>query len=182
MNINDYKGEFDKVIEFLKHDISGLRTGRASAVLVEDIPVAAYGTKQPMKATATISVADPKTLTIEPWDKSLVGDIEKAIRDSGLGLNPINDGRMIRLCLPELTVDRRQELIKVLHQKQENARISIRREREALKDKIQDAEKNKEINEDEKYSLQDTLDKLVKDYNETIKELGEKKEQEINSI
>lgn len=182
MNINDHKGEFDKIIEFLKHDISGLRTGRASTILVEDIMVSAYGTKQPMKATATISVADPKTLTIEPWDKSLVNDIEKAIRDSGLGLNPINDGRLVRLCLPELTVERRQELIKILGQKQENSRISIRHEREALKDKIQNAEKNKEINEDEKYALQDALDKMVKDYNETIKEIGDKKEQEINSI
>lgn len=182
MNINDYKGEFEKIIEFLKHDISGLRTGRASTVLVEDIAVTAYGTKQPMKATATISVADPKTLTIEPWDKSLVGDIEKAIRDSGLGLNPINDGRMIRLCLPDLTVERRQELIKVLHTKQENARISIRHERENVKDSIQEAEKNKQITEDERYSLQDNLDKMVKDYNELVKDIGEKKEAEINSI
>jgi ribosome recycling factor len=182
MNLSEYQKDFDKAIEFFKTDILGLRTGRATNAIVEDVIVEAYGTKQPIKALATIMVADAKTVNIEPWDKSLVGNIEKAIRDAGLGLNPINDGRLIRLILPELTVERRNELIKVLHQKQENVRISIRKIREDIKDVIVNAEKNNEIAEDEKYRSQEALDELVKKYNETIREIGENKEKEINTI
>ncbi|PIT88209.1 MAG: ribosome recycling factor [Candidatus Magasanikbacteria bacterium CG10_big_fil_rev_8_21_14_0_10_36_32] len=182
MNINDFKVEFNKTIDFLKTEVSGLRTGRASAAIVETVLVEAYGTRQSLKAAASITVADSKTLNIEPWDKSLLGAIEKGIRDSGLGLNPVNDGRMIRLFLPELTVERRQELIKVLHQKLENARISIRKIREEVRDLILAAEESNEISEDERFRLQEELDKVVKDFNEKIKDMGERKEEEINTI
>lgn len=182
MNIKDYQGEFDKTIEFYKSEIAALRTGRATSAIVEDVGVTAYGTKQPLKSVASITVADAKTLNIEPWDKSILQEVEKGIRESGLGLNPINDGRLIRLCLPELTVERRQELIRVARIKQENARIALRRVREEVRDKILAAEKDKQIAEDERYKLQDELDKLVKDFNEKIKELGDKKEAEINAV
>ena len=182
MNINDFKAEFNKTIDFLKTEISGLRTGRASSVIVETVLVEAYGSRQPLKATASITVADAKTINIEPWDKSLLGAIEKGIRDSGLGLNPVNDGRMIRIFLPELTVERRQELIKVLHQKLENARISVRKIREEVRDGILAAEESNEISEDERFRFQEELDKLVKDFNEKIKDMGERKEEEINTV
>lgn len=182
MNINDYKPEFAKAIDFLKQDILGLRTGRASTAMVEEVHVEAYGTRQPLKAVASISVSDPKTLTIEPWDKSLLAAVEKGIRDSGIGINPVNDGRFIRLCLPDLTVERRQELVKVLHQKLENARISVRKIREEARAVIIDAEKDKSIAEDEKYRMQEDLDKMVKEFNEQIKDIGEKKENEINTV
>lgn len=182
MNINDFKSEFGKAIDFLKNDIAGLRTGRASTAMVEDIMVEAYGTRQPLKAVASISVADPKTLNIDPWDKSLMAAVEKGVRDSGLGINPVNDGRLIRLCLPELTVERRAELTKILHQKLENARISVRQIREDVRNLINEGEKEGEVTEDEKYRLQEELDKLVKDYNEQIKQIGEKKESEISGI
>ena len=182
MQVTDFKGDFDKVVEFLKTDISGLRTGRASSAIVEDIMVEAYGTHQAIKAIASITVPDPKTVNIEPWDKSVLGALEKAIRDSSLGLNPVNTGAQIRLFLPELTSERRQELIKVLHQKLENARISVRKVREEVKEVIKMSEDNKEIGEDEKYRLEEELDKLVKEYNDKIKEVGDKKEQEINTI
>lgn len=182
MNLNDFKPEFIKVLDFLKQDISGLRTGRASTAMVEDVQVEAYGSRQPLKAVASISVADPKTLNIDPWDKSLMAAVEKGIRDSGLGINPVNDGRLIRLCLPELTVERRQELAKVLHQKLENARISVRQVREDVRNIIAEEEKTKTISEDEKYRLQEDLDKMVKDYNDQIKDIGEKKEAEINNV
>lgn len=182
MNINDFKSDFVKVIDFLKQDIAGLRTGRASTVMVEDVQVEAYGTRQPLKAVASISIADPKTLNVDPWDKSLMSAVEKGIRDSGLGINPVNDGRLIRLILPELTVERRQELTKVLHQKLENARISTRQVREDIRNMIAEEEKEKTIGEDEKYRLQEEVEKLVKDFNDQIKEVGEKKEVEINSI
>lgn len=182
MNINDFKADFVKAVDFLKNDLTSLRTGRASTAMVESISVEAYGTKQPLKAVGTIMVADPKTLTVEPWDKGLLGAIEKGIRDSSLGINPVNDGRLIRLSLPELTVERRAELVKVLHQKLEAARISVRKVREEVREMVGAEEKDGAISEDEKYRSQEDLEKMVKEFNDKIKELGEKKEAEINTI
>ncbi len=182
MNLNTFKSDFDKVVEFLKTDISGLRTGRANTALVENVMVEAYGAKQQLKAVAAVSIADSKTINIEPWDKSLLAAVEKGIRDSGIGINPVNDGRLIRVCLPELTVERRAELVKVLHQKLENARISVRKVREEIKDSILAEEKNKTISEDERYHLQEQLEEMVKKYNEEIKAVGENKEKEITNV
>jgi ribosome recycling factor len=182
MSIMDFKENFTKVIEFLKQDISGLRTGRASAAMVESVMVEAYGTRQSLKAVSSITISDAKTLVLEPWDKTLMGAVEKGVRDSGLGINPVNDGKVIRLCLPELTSERRAELIKVLHQKLEAARISIRKVREEVKEIIIAEEKDSAMGEDDKFKLLDELDKMVKDFNEKIKEVGEKKEEEINTV
>lgn len=182
MDISHITQELEKSVDFLKNDISSLRTGRATTALVEDLMVEAYGAKQPMKAVGTISVPDPKTVTIEPWDKSVMGDIEKAVRESSLGINPVNSGTQIILAMPELTSERRVELIKVLHQKLENARISIRKIREENRDIIVKAEKDNEINEDEKFKLQENLDKMVREYNEKVKSVGEEKEKEINAV
>lgn len=176
------KGGFDSVIEHLKHEMSNLRTGRATPALVEDIIVEAYGTKQPLKAIASISVADAKTITVSPWDKSVTQAIEVAINNSQIGINPVNDGTLIRLPLPDLTADRRKELVKVLHQKLEQARISIRKVREDIRDQVDEQEKQKELSEDEKYKLQEDLERMVKDYNEKIKQLGDEKEKEILTV
>lgn len=182
MQISDFKGDFEKAVEFLKNDITGLRTGRASSAIVEDIMVEAYGTRQTLKSVASINIPDPKTVNVDPWDKGLLSAVEKAIRDSGMGINPVNTGSQIKLFLPELTTERRQELIKVLHQKLESARISVRKIREDIKEMIKAAEDGGEIGEDEKYRLQEDLDKMAGEYNEKIKETGEKKEEEINAI
>ena len=182
MNIQEKKQDLDKSIEFLKNDISSLRTGRATTAIVEDLTVESYGTRQPLKAVGSIAVPDPKTVTITPWDKSQLQNIEKSIRDSSLGINPVNNGVQIILAMPELTSERRQELIKVLHSKLENARISIRKIREEARDEIEKAEDTKEISEDEKYKLQEDLDKMVKDYNDRVKKVGEDKEKEINIV
>ncbi len=180
--IDQHKENFEKAIFHFKEDITSLRTGRATPALVEDIIVDAYGTKQPMKAVASISVQDAKTIVIEPWDKSLIQAVDKAICNSQLGINPVNDGKLIRLPLPDLTQDRRQELIKVLHQKSEGARVALRKIREDVRDEIDNKFKNKEMSEDEKYKNQEDLDELVKNYNEKIKEIGEEKEKEITTI
>lgn len=182
MNISDFKSDFDGAINFFKEDISGLRTGRASSAIVEDISVEAYGTYQALKSLASISIPDAKTVNIEPWDKSILQAVEKAVRDSGLGLNPVNTGSQVRIFLPELTSERRNELIKVLHQKEEAARIAVRKVREDIKEMIKSAEDSSEITEDDKYSLEADLDKLVKEYNDKIKEITDKKEAEINTI
>ena len=182
MNISDFKSDFNKALDFLHQDVSGLRTGRASSVMVESIIVEAYGSHQPVKAVASIIIQDAKTIVLEPWDKSILANVEKGVRDSGLGFNPVNDGRMIRLNLPELTSERRQELIKVLHQKLESARIAIRKVREDARGLIIVEEESGGMGEDQKFKLLEELDETVKEYNEKIKEMGDKKEEEINAI
>lgn len=182
MNINDFKPEFSKVVDFLKQDIASLRTGRATSAIVDSVQVEAYGTHQPLKAVASITIADAKTITIEPWDKGQLQAIEKGIRDAGLNINPINDGKLIRLILPDLTAERRQELVKVLHQKLEAARISIRKVREEAREMISMEEKEGSMSEDEKFGLQEDLEKLVKTFNDEIVKIGEQKEKEITTI
>ncbi|MBD3311588.1 MAG: ribosome recycling factor [Candidatus Magasanikbacteria bacterium] len=180
--IQKHKEKFEKAIDHLKSEVTGLRTGRATPALVEDITVEAYGTKQPVKALASISVSDAKTLVVDPWDKSVLQQIDSAISNSQLGINPVNDGKLIRLPLPELTQERRQELIKVLSQKLEQARIVVRKIREDIKEEIEENYKNKMIGEDEKFKLLDNLEEEVKEYNEMIKQIGEDKENEINKV
>lgn len=182
MQLTDFKKDFSQALEHLKGEISQLRTGRASTAMVEGIMVEAYGGRQPVKAVGTIMVADSKTLTIEPWDKTLLQAVEKGIRDSGIGINPMNDGKLIRLSLPDLTSERRQELVKVLHQKLEQGRISIRKVREEAREMIAMEEKDKSISEDDKFRLQEELEKMVKGYNEEIEKIGSQKETEITTV
>ncbi len=177
-----YKEQFEDNIAHLKKDISSLRTGRATPALVEDVSIEAYGSYQPVKALASISVQDAKTIVVEPWDKSILQAIEVGIRNSSLGISPVNDGKLIRVSLPELTHDRRQELIKVLAQKLENARIAVRQTREEVKKAIDVGEDDGQITEDEKFAYQEELDRMVKDFNEKIKQIGEDKEKEITTI
>lgn len=181
-NVEQHKERFEKVIDHLHSEISTLRTGRATPALVEDIIVEAYGVKQEMKTLASISVANAKTLTVDPWDKSLLQEVENAIRHSDLGINPVNDGKLIRLPLPDLTTERRTELIKVLHKKLEEARIAVRKIREDVKNSIEKAMKDKAISEDEKFTEQDELDGVVKEFNERIKGIGEEKEVDIAKV
>lgn len=180
--VQQQKEHFEKAIDHLKGEISSLRTGRATPALLDGLNVEAYDTMQDIKAVASISVADAKTINVQPWDKSILQNIETAIRNSDLGLNPINDGEMIRLILPDLTSERRTELVKVLSKKLEEARIAIRKMREDVRNKIEKAEKEKEIGEDEKFGLQDDLEELVKEFNEKIKQIGEEKEAEILKV
>ncbi len=180
--IKQHQEQFDKTIDHLIHELSGLRTGRATPMLVEDISVEAYGTRQQIKAVASITVADAKTINIEPWDKGLLQPVEIAIRNSNLGINPVNDGKLIRLPLPELTEERRVELLKVLNQKMEQAKIGIRKIRENIRDTIAKAQKAKDISEDDTYTAEDELDKKVKEYNEKIKQIVHKKEIGITKV
>lgn len=180
--VTEHKEQSEKVTEHLKQDISSLRTGRATPAIVEDIVVEAYGSRQPLKSVASISVADAKTLNIEPWDKSLMQAVEIGLRNSSLGISPVNDGKLIRLPLPTLTTERRAELIKVLHQKLEAAKIQLRKVREDSRSAIEKMEKNKEMGEDEKFKFFDEIEKSVKEYNEKIRVIGEEKEKDINTI
>ena len=176
------KQEFSKVIEHLKAEISSLRTGRANSSIVDNVVVETYGARTPIRGLANIIVADPKTLIIEPWDKGVIKDIEKAILAANIGINPVNEGTKIRLSMPTLTEENRRDLIKILGQKLEQSRISTRNVRDGIKDEINEAEKNKEISEDEKFRAQEELDKFVKAQNDEIKAIGDKKENELMTI
>ncbi len=179
---SEYKEQIYKSLEHLKQDISSLRTGRATPAIVEDILIEAYGTKQPVKSLASISVLDAKTLAIEPWDKSIIQALDTGLRMSDLGINPVNDGKLIRLPLPELSQERRQELIKVLHTKLESARIVLRKIREEAREDVDMQEEGGTISEDQKYKLHEEIEKMVKEGNEKIKEIGEEKEVEILKV
>ena len=176
---NQKKPLFDGILDFYKNDIASIRTGRATPSLVEEIVVDCYGQKMHIKELASLSVPEPRTLAIQPWDKSVVDLIAKAIRESGVGLNPVVDGQIIRLNIPSLTEERRKEFIKLLKQKSEEAKVKIRKIREEIWDKIQRLEKDGEIREDDKFKGKEDLQKIVDDYNKKIEDLEKKKEAEL---
>ncbi|OGL66157.1 ribosome recycling factor [Candidatus Uhrbacteria bacterium RIFCSPLOWO2_01_FULL_47_24] len=182
LNLDTSKPEFEKVVTHLKGELASLRGTRATPALVENVQVEAYGMRQALRALASIAVADPKTLTIEPWDKSIMKDIEKAIQTANIGINPVNEGALIRIVLPPLTEESRKELVKIVHNQLEDARGGVRTTREKLRQQIIDAEKKKETSEDEKYKQLEKLDKMVAEYNEQVKKIGESKEKEIMTI
>jgi len=147
--------------------------------LVEDIKVDAYGSKMRIRELANISVSDAKTILIQVWDKGIVNAVGKAIQESHLGLNPVVDGQNIRLVIPPLVEERRKELLKLLCDKAEQARIKIRRIREEIWRKIQDMEEEGEIREDDKFKAKDDLQEIVDEFNEKIEEIKERKEKEL---
>jgi len=173
---------FQKAIDHLHHEYGKLQTGRASAGLVEGIEVENYGTRMPIKALASISVPDAKTIAIQPWDRGSMSSIEKAIQESGIGLNPQNDGLVIRLNLPPLTEERRRDLVKVVHQLSEDARISIRQGRHEAIDELKRMEKEKEISEDERIGKEKKMQESVDEYNKKVEELAKKKETDIMTV
>lgn len=179
--MNDFTAKLGKVITDLKTDISSLRTGRATPALVEDIEVDAYGAKQPLKALSAISVPEPRQIVIQPWDKTILPAIEKAIQSSSVGLQPIADKDSIRLSLPQLTDERKQQLIKLLKEKLEVARIQVRQHRDGAMKEIDMKERAKEISEDEKFREKQALEKTVADHNKKIEDLGKTKEAEITA-
>lgn len=166
---------------FYKNDIATIRTNRATPAMVEDIKVDYYGQNLCVKELASITAPEPRTLVIQPWDKGATEAISGAIRKSEIGLNPIVDGQIIRLNIPPLTEEGRRELIKLLKQKTEEARVKIRRAREEIWDRIQKMEKAGEIREDDKFRGKDELQKMVDEYNGKIGELEKKKEGELMS-
>lgn len=182
VNLEQHKPEFEKVVAHLRAELGALRGTRATPALVEHIVVEAYGMKQPLKALASIAVADPKTLTIEPWDKAIMKDVEKAIQLGNLGVNPVNEGKLIRMVLPPLTEESRKELAKIVHGRLEDTRGGIRTIREKIRQQILDAEKKKELSEDDKFRQLEKLDKMVTEYNEEVKKIGEAKEKEIMTV
>ena len=177
--IDKIKPELDKAVSFLEREIAKIRTGRANPSLVENIIVDCFDQKFPLKQLAAISSPNPKQIIIQPWDKSYVGPIEKALSNSTLGVSPIVDKDLIRISLPPLSDDYRRDLIKILSEKQEDVRKTIRHWRERVWNEIQDGFKQGIIREDDKFRAKDKLQELVDDYNEKVEEIGERKKKEI---
>lgn len=175
----DLKQRAEKILTDFRAEISSLRTGRATPALVEDLAVEAYGVKQPLKTLAAISTPDPRQIAIQPWDKSMLQAIEKAIQSSPLGLAPIADKDLIRLSLPQLTEDRKKDLVRVLKEKLEHSRIHVRQIRDdAMKD-IEYRARAKELSEDQKFREKQEVEKTIGEYNKRIEETADAKEREI---
>ncbi len=179
VSIADLKRRMQGAVDALKHDLSGLRTGRASTALLDPIQVEVYGANMRLNEVATVSTPEARLLSVQVWDRSNVQPVEKAIRSAGLGLNPITDGQVIRLPIPELTEERRKELAKLVGQYAEKARIAVRNVRRDGMDHLKADEKKHEISEDERKRLEIEVQKLT---DETIKEVDDAsaaKEKEI---
>lgn len=168
-----------KSIDALMREFSEVRTGRASPHLVEGLHIDYYGTLTLLKQLASISVPDAHLITIQPWDKTAIPEIEKAIMKSSLGINPSNDGKMIRLSVPQLSKERREDLVKVIHGMAENGRVSLRTIRRDAKEAIEKMEKDKIVSEDEKFRGIDDLQKIVDKYIAKVEELLKAKEKEV---
>lgn len=176
------KDELNKILDFFNGELGAIRTGRATPALVENIQVDYYGSRSPLKQVASVSVTGPREILIQPWSKDNLVDIEKAIAISGINLSPVNTGEAIRIIIPPLTEESRQGMVKLLKEKMESARIKARKTRDDERKIIQDAERNGEMSEDEKFKKLEDLDKTVEEYNKKIEEMGETKEKEIVTV
>ena len=179
ISTSDLNRRMHGALEALRHDLGGLRTGRASTALLDPVHVEVYGSNMPLNQVATVSTPEPRMLSVQVWDRSNVQPVEKAIRNAGLGINPIVDGQVIRLPIPELTEERRRELAKLVGQYAEKARIAVRNVRRDGMDHLKQDEKKHEISEDERKRLEHEVQKLTDDTIKEIDELANAKEKEI---
>ncbi|MFP4427749.1 MAG: ribosome recycling factor [Desulfovermiculus sp.] len=178
----DCKQRMQKALDTLKKDFSRLRTGRASTTLVEDVMVDYYNTPTPLNQLASISIPDSRTITIQPWDRNSFSDVEKAIMKSDLGLNPINDGKVIRISIPPLTEERRKELVKVAKKNTEDAKIAIRNVRREGNETLKKMKNDKDITEDDQHKGQEKIQELTDSFTAKADELLAEKEKEIMEI
>lgn len=180
--IEEHRQEFEKAIEYCKKNISVLRTGRASASVLDNVMVDVYGAATPLAHVATVSAPEARLITVSPWDKGNFKAIEDAINKADLNLNPVNDGTLIRINIPALTEESRKELVKQLKAKLEDAKVQLRQIREKIREEVGHAEKEKEISQDDKYSFFEKADKITSDYTTKIEEIGKYKEEEIMTL
>ena len=180
--IKDAKTRMDKAVEDFKHKLTTVRTGRASTSILEGVTVEYYGTATPLNQVATINVPEASLITVQPFDPSLVNDIDKAIRSSDLGLNPSNDGKLVRVPIPPLTEERRKQMVKVTHDMAEEHRTSVRNVRRDANEKLKKALKDKTISEDDERRSLDEVQKLTDQHINKIGELLAHKEAEIMKV
>ena len=175
----DLERRMKGAVEAMRHDLGGLRTGRANTTLLDPVVVTVYGSQMPLNQVATVSAPEPRMLTVQVWDKSNVGPVEKAIRSAGLGLNPINDGNTLRLPIPDLTEERRKELAKLAHTYAEKARVAIRNVRRDGIDNLKADESKKDISEDDRKRGETEVQKLTDELIKSLDDVAAQKEQEI---
>jgi len=181
-DINEVKRRMQGAIQSLKHELGGLRTGRAAASMLDPVQVDAYGTHMPLNQVATISVPEPRLLSVQVWDKSMVKAVEKAIVDSNLGLSPATEGQVLRLRIPELNEERRKELVKVAHKYAEAAKVAVRHVRRDGMDTIKKLEKNHEISEDDQKRMDGDVQKATDAVISEIDQMLAGKEKEILTV
>ncbi len=181
-DIDDLERRMNGAIEVLRKEFAGLRTGRASPSLLEPVTVEAYGAQMPISQLGTIAVSDPRTLTVQVWDKSLVGATEKAVRDAGLGLNPMSEGQVVRVPIPELNEERRQELSRVAGKYAEQAKVAVRNVRRDGMDKLKRMEKDGELSQDDHHLWSDEIQETTDGHVKAIDEMVAQKQQEITQV
>ncbi len=182
MNLDQVKQRMDGAVESLRKEFAGLRTGRASTAMLDPVQVDAYGSLMPLNQLASVSVPEPRLLSVQVWDKGMVKAVEKAIRESGLGLNPQPDGAIIRVPVPELSQERRQELVKIAGKYTEQARVAVRNVRRDAMDELKKQEKEKKISEDEFKTQSDKVQQLTDQAIKKIDETLSHKEKEITTV
>jgi ribosome recycling factor len=180
--LKETRARMDKALEAMRREFASVRTGKASPALLEHLRVEAYETQMPLEQLSSISAPEPRLLIVQPWDKNLVGAIEKAIRSSDLGLNPSNDGNVIHVPIPPLNEERRQELVKVLHKMAEEGRVSLRTARRLANEEIKSRMKSGEFPEDEGHRVLEEIQELTDAYVEKIDALLKSKEQEVLEV
>lgn len=174
--------KMSKALEVLRNEFAGIRTGRATTQLLDGIKVECYGSTFPLKEIATIGVPQPRLLVVQPYDKSILPEIEKTILSSSLGLTPMNDGKVIKLPIPSLTEERRRDLVKLAHKLAEDVRVAIRNVRRDSNEKIKSLQKNGDISEDERDASLKEIQEITDRYIERVEELMTKKETEIMEV
>jgi len=180
--VPDAQKRMADALDAIRREFATVRTGKATPALLDTVRVDAYGSKMPLNQVATINAPEPSLIVVQPFDKTLIGDIERAIMTADLGLNPANDGNVIRVPVPSLNEERRKEFAKVLHKMAEEGRISIRHARRIVRDEIHALVKDHEIGEDEGRRREDALEKLTQEYTEKIDEMLKHKEDEVMAI
>lgn len=181
-DMNDLQRRMDGAVKAFQAELSGLRTGRASANLLEPVMVDAYGSKMPLNQLASVAAPEPRLLTVQVWDREMAKAVEKAIREAGLGLNPAGEGQLIRVPLPELSEDRRKELIKVAHKYAENTKVAIRNIRRDGMDGLKADEKAHKITEDEHRKKGEQVQKMTDEHTKKVDEMLAAKEKDIMSV
>jgi ribosome recycling factor len=180
--LNEFSRRMDGALEALQKEFAGLRTGRASAHLLDQIKVMAYGNLMPLNQVGTVNVPEPRMITVQVWDRGQVREVEKAIRDSGLGLNPASDGQLVRVPIPELSQERRTELSKIAHKYAEQARVAVRNVRRDGMEFLKKQEKDGKISEDEHRKLHDEVQKLTDGHVKKVDDTLAAKEKEIMQV
>lgn len=177
--LNDTKSKMEKTLDHLRAEFSKLRVGRATTAMVEDVKVEVYGSAMTIKEVAAMSIPDPKSIVIQPWDRSVINDVEKGILAANLGITPMNDGKVIRINLPPLTEERRKDFVKVIKKSGEDTKVSIRNIR---RESIEKAKKEDGLSEDEERKFQDAVQKLTDQLIKDVDKLVETKSKEVMSI